>query len=423
VLCENLPIGNSDIYCSSGWVARGGLKPSIIIKYAIDLPFPLSASRLDKRLPMFLHPSWQFAQNSRLVIELLKKMEFLMKSFGYLIFIFTAFAFTASAQETQTRVVDEVVAQVNDGVITLSRIKRESKGIVDTYVQEGKTRDQAQKMVDEKQGELIANLINEELLVQKAKESGLDSDIEATLNQRFVEIMKQYNLKTIEALYAEMEKTGVDPKDLRETWRKQATRDRVIQREVQGKIYWGFNGKELKDYYEKNKSKFTKPETVSFSELFLGFAGRDEQAVREKAKLLYAQLKAGGDFAKIVKENSDRGVVTQGVGKSEKLHVKDLVETLAKPIKGLKVGEVTVPFDADQLGVVILRIDERVTASNDSIFDETAVRTAMLNEKFPDEQKKFMSKLRDESYIKISETYRPLVAPILFADERKKTAN
>lgn len=346
-----------------------------------------------------------------------------MKSFGYLIFIFTAFAFTASAQETQTRVVDEVVAQVNDGVITLSRIKRESKGIVDTYVQEGKTRDQAQKMVDEKQGELIANLINEELLVQKAKESGLDSDIEATLNQRFVEIMKQYNLKTIEALYAEMEKTGVDPKDLRETWRKQATRDRVIQREVQGKIYWGFNGKELKDYYEKNKSKFTTPETVSFSELFLGFAGRDEQAVREKAKLLYAQLKAGGDFAKIVKENSDRGVVTQGVGKSEKLHVKDLVETLAKPIKGLKVGEVTVPFDADQLGVVILRIDERVTASNDSIFDETAVRTAMLNEKFPDEQKKFMSKLRDESYIKISETYRPLVAPILFADERKKTAN
>ena len=36
-----------------------------------------------------------------------------------------------SAQETQERVIDEVVAQVNEGVITLSRIKRETASIVD----------------------------------------------------------------------------------------------------------------------------------------------------------------------------------------------------------------------------------------------------------------------------------------------------
>lgn len=336
------------------------------------------------------------------------------------VFILLMMGFTAFSQETQTRVVDEVVAQVNDGVITLSRIKRESKNIVDSYVQEGKTPAEAQKMVDEKQGELIANLINEELLIQKAKESGLESDIEATLNQRFVEIMKQYNLKTIEALYAEMEKTGVDPKELKETWRKQATRDRVIQREVQAKVYWGFNGKELKDYYENNKGKFTKPETISFSELFLGFAGRDEAAVREKAKQLHAQLKAGGDWAKIVKENGDEGVVTQKVGKLEKLAISEMVEKIATPLKGVKIGEMTAPFEIEQLGMVILRVDGREQASNESAFDENAVRLAMMGERIPIEQKKFMSKLRDDSYIKINDAYRPIVAPILFADERKE---
>lgn len=55
-----------------------------------------------------------------------------------------------------------------------------------------------------------------------------------------------------------MEKSGVDPKQIREDWRKQATRDRVIK-EVQMKVYWAANGKELKDYFEKNKSKFTTP--------------------------------------------------------------------------------------------------------------------------------------------------------------------
>lgn len=348
-----------------------------------------------------------------------------MRYFRYLVFsllIALTSGLSAFGQETQTRVVDEVIAQINDGVLTLSRFKREVKNTVDSLVEQGKTREEAQKMVDEKQGELIANLINEELLIQKAKESGLDSEIDASLNQRFIDVMKQYKMKTIAELEAEMEKTGIDPKELRDTWRKQATRDRVIQREVQSKVYWAANGKELKEYFDAHKDKFTKPETVSFSELYLAFAGKDEAAVREKAKALYTQLKAGADFAKLVKENGDPGVVTQGTGKAEKLKVDDLVEILAKPLKGVKVGETTQPFEADQMGMVILRIDEREAASSESFFDENAVRLAILNERLPAEQKKFMAKLREDSYIKITDAYRPIVAPILFADERKPKA-
>lgn len=346
-----------------------------------------------------------------------------MRHFKHLFSLFAliaAFAIPGFAQETQTKVVDEVVAQVNDGVITLSRIKREMKEAVDSFVQQGKSREEAQKSVDEKQGELIANLINEELLIQRAKELGLEKEIEQALNERFVDIMKQYNLKTIEALYAEMEKTGVDPKEIRENWRKQVTRDLVIQREVQAKIYWGLSSKELKEYFEKNKARFTKPETVSISELFLGFAGRNEADVRAKAKQLLAQLKAGGDFDKLVKENGDPGVVTQGTGKAENLKVADLVEVLSKPLKDVKVGGYTEPFDANELGVVILRVDKREKASSDSVFDENAVRLAIMNERFPIEQSKFMAKVREDSYIKISETYRPMVSPILFAEERKQ---
>ncbi len=328
---------------------------------------------------------------------------------------------SAAAQETEARVVDEVVAVVNEGVITLSRIRREMKDAVDSFVQQGKSREEAQKTVDEKQGELIANLINEELLVQRSKELGLESEVEKALNERFVAIMKEHNLKTVEELYREMEKTGVDPKEIRESWRKQVIRDMVIQREVQAKIYWGLSGKELTAYYEKNRSKFTKPETVSFSELFLSFAGRNEASVREKAKELYAQLKAGADFDKLTKENSDPGYVTGGTGKAENLKMPDLVDTLAVPLKGVKVGDVTQPFEVQQVGLAILRIDKREMASNESVFDENAVRLAMMSERFPEEHKKFMTKVREDSYIKISDSYRPIVSPILFAEERKTT--
>jgi hypothetical protein len=325
-----------------------------------------------------------------------------------------------SAQETQERVVDEVVAQVNEGVITLSRIKREAKDIVDGAVKEGKSREEAQKMVDEKQGELIANLINEELLIQKAKELNLDSQADASVNERFVQMMKQYGMKSIDQLHKVMEEQGVDPATIREMWKKQAVKDLVIQREVQQKLYWDPSGKALREYYEKNKARFTKPETVSFSEIFLGFAGRDENAVREKAKQLVAQLKGGGDFAKLQKENTDPGVVTQGTGKAEKVKPSDFSELIANAIKGLKVGEVTNPIEANDLGIVILKIDARDAASSESYFDENAVRLAMLAERVPTATKEFMSTLRQDSYIKIGEPYRPLVSPILFAEERKE---
>lgn len=328
------------------------------------------------------------------------------------------FSFIA-AQETEVRVVDEVVAQVNDSVITLSRIKREKKFVIESYIQDGKTRQEAERLVNEREGELIANLINEELMIQKAKEAGLDQDVDATLNQRFVEIMKQNNVRTLDALYQMMRSQGVEPDDLREMWRKQATRDRLIQREVQSKLYWEASGREVKAYFEANKGKFLKPETVSFSEMFLSFAGRDEKAVREKAKQIYAQLLAGGDFDKIAKESGDTPIISDGKGKLEDLRVSEIVEVVGDPLKGVKVGEFTAPFAVDELGMAILRVDKRELPNGEAQFDENAVRLAILQEKAPEATKKFMARLREDAYIKINDTYRPLVSPILFADERK----
>lgn len=337
----------------------------------------------------------------------------------FLIAIFFAASFAARAQETEAKVVDEVVAQVNDGVITLSRVRREMNEVIDSYVQEGKkTREQAKTEVEGKQGELIANIINEELLLQKGKELGIESDVEAQINQRFLEIMKQQNLKSLDTLFKEMEKTGINPDNIRELWRKQITRDLVLQREVDSKLYFGWQPKEVKSYYEANRAKFTKPETIAISEIFLGFAGRDEAAVREKAKQLVAQLRGGADFAKLAVENSDRPGVSENKGKVGTLNIKELDEKFSKGLQNVKVGGVSDPIEIVE-GIEILRVDERSKASSESFFDESEVRKTMTYEKLPDERKKYMSTLRQEAYIKINDTYRPMVSPFLLTEDKK----
>ncbi|MDQ6785981.1 MAG: peptidyl-prolyl cis-trans isomerase [Acidobacteriota bacterium] len=344
-----------------------------------------------------------------------------MKQINSAIFIIAFVVFsslTSLAQESEVKVVDEVVAQVNDGVITLSRVKREMNAAIDSLVHDGKTPEQARTEIEAKKGELIANIINEELLLQKGKDLDIDKEVDAQINQRFLEIMKQQNIKTLDALYQEMTKSGVDPTDIREVWRKQFTREAVFQREVDSKVYSGLNAKEIKAYFEANKAKFTRPETISISEIFLSFAGRDEAATREKAKQLVAKARGGADFTALVTENSDRSDVKTTKGKNENLNIKDLDEKFVKALEKVQVGGVTDPIELTE-GIEILRVDARTKASSESVYDESEVRKTLTYERLPEERKKYMATLRTESYIKINETYRPLVAPILFGDERK----
>ena len=324
--------------------------------------------------------------------------------------------FPAFAQESEAVVIDEVVAQVNDGVITLSRIKREMKEVIEGLQQQGKTPEAAKAEVESKQGELIANLINEELLMQRGKEEGLEQEVEADVNRRFVTMMKENNLKTLEALYAAIRSQGLDPEAIREGWRKQITREMVIYRQVDQKIYWGPSAKDLRDYFNANKGKFTKPEVVSLSSIFLNFAGRDEAAIREKAKQLVAQLRKGEDFVKLAIENSDDPKVKETKGSVGKFPLIELNEVITKAIKSVKVGGITDPIELEG-GIQIVRVDERIEASSESFFDEDAVRRAVMVEKAPTARRKFLSELRKDAFIKVSEGYRALVMPHLNKDE------
>lgn len=320
-------------------------------------------------------------------------------------------AFSAFAQESEAVVIDEVVAQVNDSVITLSRVKREMQVAADMLVQQGKTPEAAKAEAEKKKGEIIAGLINEELIMQKGKEIGVDSDVDAQINQRFLQFMKEQNLKTVDQLYKAMNDAGVKPDEIREVWRRQITREMVIQHEVSSKYYFSRGDKEIRDYYEQHKDKFTKPETVALSEILLGFAGRDMAAVRTKADEILKQARGGADFAKLVAENSDRPDAAKTKGSVGTLEVKELSDKIAAAIKGLKAGDVT-KFETDE-GVEIVRVDARDAAASESVYDEEKVRNVMTFAALPEETKKYQATLRKEAYIKISEPYNALVSPLL----------
>lgn len=322
------------------------------------------------------------------------------------------FILPAFGQETQITVIDEGVAQVNDTVITLSRVNREINNAVESLMEEGKTREEARAEIESKKGRLIASLIEEELIMQKGKELGMERDVEARINQQFVQQKDELKLASLDELYAAMRSQGIDPDDIRANLRSQITRQWVFQSMVDQQIRWTITDKDIQAYFEKNKEKFTDPATVTLSEIFLSFAGKNVDQVKQQARDLVARIRGGEEFAKVAVEVSDRPNVAQNKGEVGKIEMKQLSEVFREPVEKTAVGGITDPIEIDE-GIEILRVDAKTAQGTESNFDKERVLMAIMEERVPPARKEYLKELKKDAYIKLADRYRPIVSPFL----------
>jgi parvulin-like peptidyl-prolyl isomerase len=321
------------------------------------------------------------------------------------------------AQEGEMHVVDEVIAQVNDDVITLSMLKRETKERIDTLKQNGMTEQQAQEEVAKRQPELIATLINEKLLLQKGKELELANDVEAEVNRRMLSIAEGQGITSIEKLYEAMRQSGLNPDDVRRTMRTEMMKQAVIQQEVDRRVYLGFTPDEVKKYFDAHPDQFRKPESIKLSEIWLSTAGKDEAAVKARALELMAQIRAGADFGAIAAANSEREKNGQRTAPQDKgyvgeFDVPNLREDLVTALKDVKAGEMAQPIRLSD-GYQIIRVDARTPGGATPTFNDSRVREAMLMERQQKERDTYLQNLRNEAFIKVTEAYQAGVAPLL----------
>lgn len=323
-------------------------------------------------------------------------------------------------EEGVPQVVDEVIAQINTEVITLSMVKKEMKDAAEALKAQNKglTDAQAQAEVAKRQNEIIATLINEQVLLQKGKELGLAEDVEKEVNQRMLAVAKGEGISTIEALYQAMRASGINPDDVRQTLRVESMKNYVLGSEVDRKIYLSVTEPEIKSYYEANKEKFRKPETVTLSEIFLSTVGRDETEVKARADKLVAQLRApGADFGAIASVQSEREqngvrIAPQNKGKIGMFPVTQINgEAIVNALKNTKAGGITDPVKTEE-GFMILRVDER-TAGGDASFDENKVREAITLTRLDKERENYVRRLRQEAYIEIAKDYKEALLPLL----------
>ncbi|HVG38665.1 MAG TPA: peptidyl-prolyl cis-trans isomerase [Pyrinomonadaceae bacterium] len=336
----------------------------------------------------------------------------------------------SAQEEGEPVVVDEVIAQVNNDVITLSMVKREMKEAAEQLRARNNTmtEQEADAKVATMQNEIIVGLVNEQLLVQKGKDANLTDEVEQEVNRRLLQIAAEQNIKTIAELEAAMTASGLNPADVRQTMRTEMMKNMVYNNEVDRRVYFSLGAEDLKKYYEANKEKFRKPESMELSEIFLSLAGKPEAEVRGRAAQIVAQARAANaDFGALAVANSEREqngvrVAPQSKGKLGRIQMTDISQKdVAAGLKDLPKGGVTDPIKLDE-GLLILHVDDRTTGS-EPVYDENRVREVMTMERAPKERETFMQTLRDEAFIKIAKDYQNRLEPLLAPKKVAAAAN
>ena len=173
---------------------------------------------------------------------------------------------------SQGAVIEQIVARVNNEIITLSDYQKAAVGLREEVQQDCQncTPDQIQTELRDRLKNLLRDMIDQQLLIERAKD--MDVNVETDLVKRLDQVRKDNNLATMEELEKAVESQGIVWEDYKTQLRNGLLTQEVIRKEVGGRMDIGSD--EVKKYYEAHKQDFNRPEQVELGELFLNTEGK-----------------------------------------------------------------------------------------------------------------------------------------------------
>jgi len=300
-------------------------------------------------------------------------------------------------------VVEEIIARVNNQIITRSAYQHEQEQLKQEAEQQDPAR--AAQIVADGQKDVLRGLIDRELLLEKGKELGITADTE--LIKRLDEMRKQMKLDSMEDLEKAAQAQGVSFEDFKDNMRTEIITQQVIQREVGSRM--NISKEEEEKFYQLHKSDLARPESVKISEILISTdqAGNDQQkldAAKAKAEEVLKQVRAGGDFAEIAKKESQDPSAAQG-GDLGDFERGKLAKQLEDETFAMKKGDVSDVIRTKQ-GFVILKVTDHTMPGVPAFHDvEPRIEQAVYMQKLQPALREYLKKLREDAFIDVKPGY------------------
>jgi peptidyl-prolyl cis-trans isomerase SurA len=308
-----------------------------------------------------------------------------------------------------SKVVEEIIARVNNEIITRSELDKARSSAEDDAKQEcqGKcTLEELKVQTEERQKNALRDLIDQSLLVQRGKDMGIS--VETEVIKRLDQIRIQNNLTSMEDLEKAVSGTGINWEDFKDNIRKGLLTQRVISQEVGSHI--NISKEEVAKYYEDHKAEFVRPEQVALREIVVSTEGKKDSELpdlKKKAETARKRVEDGEEFAEIAKRFSDGSTTKQGgflgIYKRGELS-KELEDTVFK----MKKNDLTEVMDTKQ-GYLVLQVLEHYDEGEQSLSKvEGEITDKLYSQRMEPKLHEYLKTLREQSYVVIKPGYQDM---------------
>jgi parvulin-like peptidyl-prolyl isomerase len=293
-------------------------------------------------------------------------------------------------------VVEEIVAVVNDDIITLSDYRTQ----FDLTLAQLRAAQLPQADYDKQYAalkkELLNGMITELILLQKARELNLNVSDQV---KGMIEKIKTDNNMTSDAdLRRAVEQQGMSY----EMWLKQyeegIMRQAVVYTEVERAIV--LEDAEIVQYYKKNPAEFTTLTEFNIHAVYLAAEGRTPEECEALKAAVDAKLKAGAAFADVAGELSDPPM-KESKGDLGTFKAGELDKSLESAVEKLKAGEVGAWVN-NKNGWYLLNLVEKKDSYLRPFEDaRKEVEEKIYNGKRAEKGDAYIKTLRERSYVRI----------------------
>jgi peptidyl-prolyl cis-trans isomerase SurA len=307
------------------------------------------------------------------------------------------------------RVVEEIIARVNNEIITKSELDKARAASAEDAKQDCQnhcTPEQLEIAVEDRQKNALRDLIDQSLLIQRGKDMGVS--VETDVIKKLDQIRIQNNLSSMEDLEKAVSAQGLNWEDFKNNIRNGILTQRVIASEVGSHITIGRD--EIEKYYNEHKAEFVRPEQVALRASEVNTEKKTPEQIAElkkKADTTLKRIKDGEDFGEMAKRFSDGSTAKQGgflgVYKRGELS-KELEDTVFK----MRKNEVTDVMDTKQ-GFLILQVLEHYDEGEQSLSKvESEITDKLYSGRMEPAMREYVKTLREQSYVVIKPGYQDI---------------
>jgi peptidyl-prolyl cis-trans isomerase SurA len=308
--------------------------------------------------------------------------------------------------QAKALVVEEIIARVNNDVITMSDYQKAEEQLREEVAHDcqGCAQDKLMTEFKDQQKDLLRGLIDQSLMVQRAKDMGIS--VESDVIKRLDEVRVQNHMNSLEELEKAVEGSGLAWEDYKTTIRNGLLTQEVVRREVGSHINIGND--EVKKYYDAHPQEFTRPEQVVLSEIFLSTEGKSPEeieSVQKKAEDLRNRVMKGDEFSEIAKRYSEGSTAKDRGGELGTFPKGELDQKLEEVVFKMDKGQITDVIQT-KTGFEILKVENHFQAGLQPMDKvENEIMNRLYMQKMEPQMRDYLGQLRVESYVMVKPGY------------------